>query len=839
MTTATTAPVVVNLPPTGVSATASPNPVCLGSNLTLTGAATGAASYQWIGPAGSGFGSAVQNPPPFATVAGDAGVYTLIAISAAGCSDTVNTAAVLINTQPTGVTATASPLSLCAGANLTLTGTGVGGTAPTYTWTGPGIGSLVGLTPASFATTIANSGIYTLTASVAGCADVTAMTGSVVVNSAPTGVSATATPNPVCNGTSFSLTGAATGATTFSWTGPGGYTSAVQNPPAIIASFADSGVYNFTATNAAGCSASSSVDVVVGSAPTAITGSSTVCVGGNTSLSNTVAGGVWSSSNPGVATVDPVFGVVSGVSPGTVNINYSVGSCVATFAMTVNSAASAGIISGPTSLCTGANVTLVDGVPGGTWSASNTNGTISATGVLTGNSPGIDTITYLISGACGVVLTNYTDTISMSPNSGLIAGPAVICAGSFVLLTDTAIGGVWSVSNATGTVSGTGLFTAMTAGVDTVYYTSTTSCGSSQASKTISINPLPDTGMISGPNVVCVGSTIPLTETQAGGVWSATNSNATVSGSGVVTGMVAGIDTIEYSVTNGCGTLHASWVVSIGATGAGSITGPGSVCVGSIITLSDATPGGNFSSGNSNATVTGAGLLTGITPGIDTITYTIVDLCGVMTTTTVVTINALPVAGSVSGPTNLCPGTVITLTDGIAGGSWSSENTSVATVDAASGGVTGVAGGDVTINYTVTNAAGCTAAASYPVTVNAAPVVAAITGVTNECVGGITSLADLTDAGLWTSGNPSVASVDSGTGVVTGVSGGIVTISYTFTSPMGCVGYAFANDTVNTIPFASPIIGSNQVCAGSSTSLSDSVAFGMWSSTNLSVATVR
>ena len=57
-------------------------------------------------------------------------------------------------------------------------------------------------------------------------------------------------------------------------------------------------------------------------------------------------------------------------------------------------------------------------------------------------------------------------------------------------------------------------------------------------------------GAITGPSVVCIGSTITLSDTSSGGTWaSSTPSVATVS-AGVVTGISAGIDTIKYTVTS-------------------------------------------------------------------------------------------------------------------------------------------------------------------------------------------------------------------------------------------------------------------------------------------------
>lgn len=70
--------------------------------------------------------------------------------------------------------------------------------------------------------------------------------------------------------------------------------------------------------------------------PAAIGGTATVCSGATTALSDATTGGIWSSDNSGVATVNG-SGVVTGVSAGSVVISYSTGAgCVAVKTVTVN-----------------------------------------------------------------------------------------------------------------------------------------------------------------------------------------------------------------------------------------------------------------------------------------------------------------------------------------------------------------------------------------------------------------------------------------------------------------------------------------------------------------------
>ncbi|HOZ75954.1 MAG TPA: Ig-like domain-containing protein, partial [Flavobacterium sp.] len=158
---------------------------------------------------------------------------------------------------------------------------------------------------------------------------------------------------------------------------------------------------------------------------------------------------------------------------------------------------------------------------------------------------------------------------------------------------------------------------------------------------------------------------------------------------------------------------------------------------------------------------------------------------------------ALPPA--IFGNTKVCyptPGTTTLTGSGTpaAVNPWVSSNPAVATINA-SGVVTGLAFGTTTITYTDNLGNN----ASTNVTVNPLPT---ITGTLVKCVGGTTQL---TGSGTpaattpWLSSNPAVATV-SNTGLVTGISGGTSTITYTNIN--GCQETAVV--TIN--PLLAPVI---------------------------------
>jgi len=577
----------------------------------------------------------------------------------------------------------------------------------------------------------------------------------------------------------------------------------VANNGAIITSTNDTVNGRLLTTNGAVTIQSSSVAITAApcTAP-AIGGTTHTCPGSTTTLTDATSGGRWSSSNTLVATIDSVSGMVTGISAGNTTITYvTPASCVSTVAFTVNP--SPAPITGAGFVCSGNSITLADITPLGTWSSSNTNqATVGVnSGIVTGIATGLPTITYTTGTGCSA-----TKTISINAYAAGITGPGSVCSGSTITLADSATGGTWNASNNKAIIVG-GLVTGVTAGIDTISYSITNTCGTAVVTKAITINALPTASAISGPSSVCTGTGITLTDPTPSGIWSATNATATVVG-GNVTGITAGVDTIVYTVTNTCGTASTTKPITINAQpNAGTISGPASVCVNSSITLSDGTPGGNWSVSNANATVAN-GTVTGISAGTDNILYSVSNVCGTATATKTITINPLPDAGVISGPTSVCAGTSITLTDGNAGGTWSAANTNATVLN---GVVTGVLAGTDNISYTVTNTCG-SLSASQLITINPQPNAGTISGPAATCVGSSITLTDNISSGIWSS-NSAFATVAGG--VVTGVTPGIDTISYAVTNVCGTA-FAKKGITVNALPSVPTITtqSPSTVCTG-------------------------
>lgn len=154
---------------------------------------------------------------------------------------------------------------------------------------------------------------------------------------------------------------------------------------------------------------------------------------------------------------------------------------------------------------------------------------------------------------------------------------------------------------------------------------------------------------ITGTAAVCEGKTTTLASITPGGVWSTSNAAiATVSATGVVSGVTAGTANIIYTVTNGNGCSNSQQLaVTVNATTVvNAITGTLSLFQGGTTTLSNTTPDGVWASSNTAvATVDGSGVVTGVAGGTADITYTVTNASGCIASQTVtVTVDAFPPA---------------------------------------------------------------------------------------------------------------------------------------------------------------------------------------------------
>src|SRR5436309_1202107 len=559
----------------------------------------------------------------------------------------------------------------------------------------------------------------------------------------------------------------------------------------------------------------------------------------------------WTSSNTAIATVSAA-GLVTGVAAGSAMITATSEGQSGTASVTVANVPVASVTVSPTApnMYAGGTVQLTatlndasGNVLSGralTWTTGNgAVGTVSASGLVTGVAVGAVTITATSEGQAGTAAV----TVSSVPVASVTVSPATanVFVGATTQLsavTKDAAGSVlsgrvisWTSSNtAIATVSAAGLVTGVAAGSATI--TATSEGKSGTASVTVAIVPVASvTVSPTAPNMY-VGGTVQLTATlkdASGNVlsgraltWTTGNGAVgTVSASGLVTGVAVGAVTITATSEGQAGTA----AVTVSSVPVASVTvspATANVFVGATTQLSAVTKdaAGSVLSGrviswtSSNtaiATVSAAGLVTGVAAGSATITATSEGKSG----TASATVTIAPVASVTVSPTapNMYVGGTVQLTATLKDASgnvlsgraltWTTGNGAVGTVSA-SGLVTGVAVGAVTITATSEGQAGTAA-----VTVSSVPV-ASVTvspATANVFVGATTQLSAVTkDAAgsvlsgrviSWTSSNTAIATV-SAAGLVTGVAAGSATITATSEGQSGT-----ARVTVTIVPVAS------------------------------------
>lgn len=227
-------PVVVNqLPDPNPSAN---TPVCQGGVIYLTALSLPGVTYNWSGP--GGFVSTTPSTSISNAQTSRSGTYTLTT-SIVGCP---GTSTQLITVQVGGslgnVVARATPNPVCAGATLQLTGTSVANAQ--MSWAGPHGFSASGNIATRPAMTVFNAGQYTYSVVSPGCGSIT-RTVAVSVNT--TGVTSGLIHNPICALSPAYFTASAPAGSTYSWTGPGGFQSSLQNPSIVKATPLQAGVY--------------------------------------------------------------------------------------------------------------------------------------------------------------------------------------------------------------------------------------------------------------------------------------------------------------------------------------------------------------------------------------------------------------------------------------------------------------------------------------------------------------------------------------------------------------------------------------------------------------------
>ncbi|RZK77831.1 MAG: DUF11 domain-containing protein, partial [Pedobacter sp.] len=725
------------------------------------------------------------------------------------------------------------------------------------------------------------NGSQTLTVTTTGASNNVNLIGSIKVNGIVTQpVFALGATSTRCQGAevkTYLATSTNTTGITYAITSPTNGNAGVINPSTGEMTWAAdfSGNVVITAT-AEGCSPKTETHTITTASSGIITPTSTAVCAGSNSVTLTLSGYTgtisrWESSTDNQATWTAIdantsavrtFNNLNTTTTFRVVLNNGSGACGQIYSAVAN------IVVNPkpivtdksANICSGDRFTIVpSGVPGGTvysWNVPTmtsgvTGGTAqsnqtSISQILSyggaANTSGIATYTVTPSfgGCAGTPFTVIITVFRTAPTATIsyIGSPFCRNGSTTPIITGTT-GGIFSstigldIDANTGTVD----LGNSTVGTYTITYTFTNGNCSRTTTASITINAAPTASISYNASPVCIPNSTQLysvnqTGGAAGAVYSISPTNGNVlvnSANGQLTvpaNAVAGVYTITYTWTsNNCVNLKATTNFTI--TGVPTVTkasDPAAICSGSTATITTANITGTGTTYRVYDVLNGGsslGTLPFTTPILTANkSYYIEAVSGCSSISRAkidITVNANPTVAVIGNQGPVCRTYTRTLTNATPNGVWSSSNTAVATVNPSTGTVTGISQGPVIIAYSVT-VNGCTASRTYALTVNDIPAITPITGNTQVCSGSTITLANATIGGTWSIDSPSIATINSSTGVVSGISSGTAIITYTTAANVnGCTNSTTYTITVNAAPtlVQSGGASSQTVCQGS------------------------
>ncbi len=325
-----------------------------------------------------------------------------------------------------------------------------------------------------------------------------AVTGRVALYTLLSSLPPTASNNgPLCVGSTLALSTPAVAGATYSWSGPGGFTSGLQNPTIPGVTAVNAGTYGVTVTVGGFVSPPGTTVVSVSSPPAPPTAGNNgpLCAGGTLQLSaSVVAGGTyaWSGPNGFVSTVQlPTISPVTAAAAGIYSVTVAVNGCTSPAGVTaviVSPVPAAPAIASPATATPG-QTGLAASVPahaGSVYHWSLANGTI-VSGQGTGQ------VAFDV-GAPGTATLSVTETVpsgcTSAPGTATIAVAPVEAGTSFYTVTPCRL---VDTRNADGPLGGPPL----QPGLERIFDVAASSCGIPAGAKVISVN-VAVTGAVAG-----------------------------------------------------------------------------------------------------------------------------------------------------------------------------------------------------------------------------------------------------------------------------------------------------------------------------------------------------
>ncbi len=653
--------------------------------------------------------------------------------------------------------------------------------------------------------------------------------GGSVVSCKPTAVTATPSATALCTGQTLTLTGAATNATSYSWTGPNSFTSTSLSPAAITTSTASTGVYTLNATNACGTTSVTTTSISVNPYPTIVVsgGATTICSGTTTTLGASGATAyVWSPAlGLSSSTGSPVTLTGSSSTIYTVTGTSAGCSSTGTRSITVNTTPTVTVTPGSSAYCIGSSTTIsASGANTYTWTPATA---LSATTGSPVTCTATTTTTYTVTGSSAAGCTSTgTQTITVNPLPTIVmsGGTTTICSGNTTTLGASGAS-TYSWSPTTGLSSSTGspvTLTGTTSTIFTVTGTSAAGC-TNTGTRSVTVNATPTVTVTPGSSAYCIGSSTTIgasgastyTWTPATGLSATTGVSVTCTATTTTTYTVTGASTAGCTST-GTQIITVNPLPTVVAT-AGSAT----ICNGSSTTIS-----ASGASTYSWLPATGLSATTGspvTCTATTTTTYTVTGTSAAGCTSTTIrsiTVNPLPTIVMSGGATTICSGNTTTL--GASGASTYSWSPTTGLSSSTGSPVTLTGTTSTIFTVTGTSAAGCTNTGTRSVTVNATPTVTVTPGSSAYCIGSSTTIgASGASTYTWTPATGLSATTGS---FVTCTATTTTTYTVTGASTAGCTSTGTQIITVNPLPTVVATAGSATICNGSSTTISASGA---------------
>ncbi len=677
--------------------------VCEGTNLNLTSSATSAVSYSWNGPAS--YTSATQNPIINNIVPTGSGNYTATAYFNNGVLTCTTSAVSNVSVVPISTVSVIVPANICqnATANMTASATGAIG----YTWSGPNTFTSNIASPSIVNIQPAGSGVYTATATFA-IGTVSCTTTGInqisVVATNPVTVTPTFT---LCESANLNLLSSATSAASYSWNGPGVFTSALQNPTVTSVLPTASGNYTATAFFTNGfltCTTSAVSNVSVVPTPTiTVTYPANICQNTTLNLSAAAPGALsyaWAGPNGFISNiagpnVPNIQTVGAGVYSTTAFFSIGTVTCSNTSTSQINVVGTSTVNVTPTfTVCEGANINLTANAASaisyswagvGSYTSAIQNATV--VGVLP-TSAGNYTATALFSNGSLTCATTGVSNVSVvaTPAVNVII-PANICQNATATLSTSAVGAIsysWNGPNSfSSNLASTSIVNIQPNGAGVYTSTAMFSIGSVSCTNTgtnqlavVAINSITVNSIMNG----CALQTNVLQANSVGAVsyfwngpasYTAAVANATIYNTPVT---AAGIYTVTTAYTNGFLTCNNTNTVNLIVNPVISFTLPTSqfACYNSVLTIPG--PAGATSYTWQNASGVIASTQNLVIPNVNLTnsgTYSLTASIGFCATTETIVVNVSTPIQYTLVPTNttICRGDSVKLKVGSHGGS--------------------------------------------------------------------------------------------------------------------------------------------------------------------------